>query len=116
MAARRVWTLALILTLVSCTRLQDPQSLEPGQSPLPGVTYRYTVFSHCGIWELSLGGEVWTPSNIERGSSPEGTDPMSTAGLVRLESEELLVFESTTGMTIEFVPAPPDLPPPPGCD
>lgn len=110
---------AIFITVTSCTSLPGgigTVRLDPGQRPEEGVTYEFVVPSHCGIWEINVGGNTWTPSNIERGSSPEGTDPISTSGTIRLEQRGTLVFRATGGLIVEFVRAPEGLPPVPPCD
>lgn len=76
---------------------------------------RMSIFTHCGFYEVVHEGVLWTPGSIDRGSSPEGTGFNSTEGTAKVSGEKLF-FVADSGLEVIFVPAPPDLPPIPGCD
>ena len=75
-----------------------------------------TVFTHCGFWEITFDGRTWTPTSIDRGDMPEGSDSMATPGIANVVSTDRLVFTADSGLVVEFAPAPPELDPIPGCD
>jgi hypothetical protein len=75
-----------------------------------------TVFTHCGFYEVDFAGMSWTPSSIERGSMPEGTDSMATEGTFELIGPDVVLFRANSGLEVRFMPAPEDLEPIPACD
>lgn len=84
--------------------------------PVARELHPVTIFTHCGFYEVDFAGSSWTPSSIERGSMPEGTDSMATEGTFELVGSGELLFRADSGLEVSFVPAPPDLEPVPGCD
>ncbi len=81
-----------------------------------GEQHAATVFTHCGFYEVDFAGMSWTPSSIERGSMPEGTDSMATEGTFELIGPDEALFRANSGLEVRFKLAPADLEPVPGCD
>lgn len=86
-----------------------------GTSQSVGRAERVSVFTHCGFYEIEVDDIIWTPESIDRGASPEGTGFNTTEGVAEVVGEKL-VFRADAGFEVVFVPAPPELPPVPGCD
>ena len=102
--------LMLLLVISACSAAAPAPS-----APVAGAGEQHTIFTHCGFYETEFDGIRWTPDSIGRGTSPEGTGFNATIGTMTRQGDRAL-FETDTGLTIWFKPAPDDLPPIPPCD
>lgn len=75
-----------------------------------------TVFTHCGFYEVEWNGSIWTPISIERGSMPDGVDPMATTGHIELVDEDRARFTAGDLEVILANADEDDLAPIPPCD
>lgn len=98
----------VLVVLAACAGADSGATTEPAGEAM-------AIFTHCGFYEIEFAGAQWTPSSIERGSSPEGTGFNTTEGTIKLVGGKVH-FVAESGLEVIYEPAPPDLPPVPGCD
>jgi hypothetical protein len=93
----------------------------PGPAPLPddlavGVEHAYALSTHCGAKTASFDGRTWVSETFGDDAlvgAPEGWGDPTDAGVLVLVEDDLARFTSSTGETLVFTPAPPDLEPDP---
>lgn len=75
-----------------------------------GVSYQFTLLTHCGITETWFAGRGWKavpPLSDGQGNPPPGWDNPTQTGTMMLESADRAVFRDTAGHTVVFRPGPP---------
>lgn len=104
-----------VLVFLLATACSAPVA-QPTTISIAREVHPVTVFTHCGFYEVDFAGMRWTPSSIERGSMPEGTDSMATEGTFELIGPDELLLRANSGLEVSFMAAPADLEPVPACD
>ncbi len=91
----------------------DPSLLErPPQGPGAeiGSTYPYTLYVHCGVRDAHFDGRVWMADPmLGNYNPPPGWTSGDSRGTIELVRDDLAVFKSVSGRTIEFIPWPSDV-------
>jgi hypothetical protein len=93
----------------------------PGPAPLPddltvGVEHAYALSTHCGAKTASFDGRTWVSETFGDDAlvgAPDGWGDPTDTGVLVLVEDDLARFTSSTGETLVFTPAPPDLEPDP---
>ena len=114
-----------ILALAACTTAEptprpmatpapmptvDPDLVErPPRGPGAGIgtSYPYTLYVHCGVRDAHFDGRVWMANpmlNDGSGNPPPGWTSDDSRGTIELIRDDLAVFKSVSGRTIEFIP------------
>ena len=81
--------------------------------PPTGEPFEYSLYTHCGVERLRLGGRWWHAveplyGDLVPGSPPEGWDDPQ-AGQLIVESEQSVIFKAKD-TRVKFVPADDDRP------
>ena len=101
--------LALILTLLlSGCGLAElwmnptfPEYVELND-PEVGVSYEFTVHTHCGLDDATIDGETWLFEGEPQGNPPEGfMNPMDGGHIVLLDTDNA-VFTSSGGVEMRL--------------
>ena len=91
----------------------DPDILErPPQGPGAeiGNTYPYTLYVHCGVRDAHFDGRVWMADPmLGNYNPPPGWTSDDSRGTIELVRDDLAIFKSVSGRTIEFIPWPSDV-------
>ena len=91
----------------------DPELLErPPQGPGAeiGSTYPYTLYVHCGVRDAHFDGRVWMADPmLGNYNPPPGWTSDDSRGTIELVRDDLAIFKSVSGRTIEFIPWPSDV-------
>ena len=91
----------------------DPDLLErPPQGPGAGVgdAYPYTLYVHCGVRDARFDGRVWMANPMLGNYNPPwGWTSDDSRGTIELVRDDLAVFKSVRGRTINFIPWPSDV-------
>lgn len=71
-----------------------------------GVLYRYSAPVHCGLRSLFADGRRWAPDGgpVGGGSGPKGWGNPYDDGHVQLKKPDVLVYRSSTGMSVALHP------------
>ena len=88
----------------------DPELLErPPQGPGAeiGSTYPYTLYVHCGVRDAHFDGRVWMADPmLGNYNPPPGWTSDDSRGTIALVRDDLAIFKSVSGRTINFIPWP----------
>ena len=91
----------------------DPSLLErPPQGPGAeiGNVYPYTLYVHCGVRDAHFDGRVWMADPmLGNYNPPPGWTSDDSRGTIELVRDDLAIFKSVSGRTIEFIPWPSDI-------
>jgi hypothetical protein len=98
----------------------EPQP-EPDAEPEParlevGVAVPYSLYTHCGAKTARFDGRLWISETFGDDalvSAPDGWGDPGDLGTLVLVDDDLAQYTASTGETLVFTPAPPDLAPDP---
>ena len=87
---------------------------EPPQGPGAevGKGYPYTLYVHCGVRDAHFDGRLWMADPMlsdGSGNPPLDWTPDDSRGIMELVRDDLAVFTSRSGRTVEFIPWPLDV-------
>ncbi len=75
-----------------------------------GKAYPYTLYIHCGVRDAHFDGRVWMADPmLGNYNPPPGWTSDDSRGTMELVRDDLAVFKSVSGRTIEFIPWPSDV-------
>ena len=95
------------------TRERDRHE-EPPQGPGVeiGTGYPYTLYVHCGVRDARFDGRLWMADPMlsdGSGNPPLDWAPADSVGIMELVNDNLAVFTTESGRTIQFKPWPLDV-------
>ena len=75
-----------------------------------GKWYPYTLYVHCGVRDAYFDGRRWMADPmLGNNNPPPGWTADDSRGVMELVREDLAVFKSVSGRTINFIPWPSDV-------
>ena len=104
--------------LITPTATPAPEpTLDPDISERPprgpgaeiGDVYPLTLYVHCGVRDAHFDGRVWMADPMlsdGSGNPPPGWTSDDSQGTIELVRDDLAVFKSVSGRTINFIPWP----------
>ena len=93
-------------------RPDSPEKPPIGPGVEIGTVFPYTLYLHCAIYDAYFDGRIWMAQVVPEewgGTFPPGWTRDDANGQMTLVEEDLAVFTSKTGITVEFVPWPSDV-------
>ena len=88
-------------------RVEEPP-IGPGAEI--GKSYPYTLYVHCGVRDAYFDGRRWMADPmLGNYNPPPGWTDDDSRGVMELVREDLVVFKSVSGRTINFIPWPSDV-------
>lgn len=84
------------LSLTACQVADAPQ--QAGAAG-PEVTYRYTLYDHCGLNTVPIlfDGSEWWFGPADKGRHPKGFGDPDDHGTIRLQSHDVAIYRSEGG-------------------